>query len=94
MIKLLRRLLAPFRPHHPTEAQLLQRELDRKAMARAIARIERAIHANDLDKDDARRVVREYNRMVREGRPTCDAVQAACNYAARCAPQRQRSASW
>jgi hypothetical protein len=35
MIKLLRRLLAPFHPHHPTEAELLQRQLDRKAMARA-----------------------------------------------------------
>jgi len=92
MTKLLQRLLALFRPRHPTEAELLQRQLDRKNVARAIARIERAANANGLDRDDARRVVREYNRLVREGRTMDDAVQAACNYAARCAPASQRDA--
>lgn len=90
MNRFFQRLLAPFQPKHPTEAELLQRQLDKANTARAIARVERAIHANGLDRDDARRVVREYNRMVSEGRSTGDAIQAACNYAARCAPRHPR----
>lgn len=77
---------------HPTPADLAKADLQRKLYAQGLAKVERAISANQLTEDSARLVCREFARLTKTS-GTHAAVGACVDYAATLAP-RAKAVRW